>query len=102
MNSNKMNVTVTVKSRADSAQQFARGFAFAMPALTVNSCGRFILQVEFWQYNEGHPAEFESEETLQGAALVEFCRFLGGCLLGIHQGKWWGLHQKEDRVLVTR
>lgn len=90
------------KSRADAAQQFARGFAFAAPALQTTDSGRFILSVECWRQEDEFKDEFEEETTLQGAELVEFCRFLGGCLLGSLPWEWRRLYQKADRVLIVR
>ena len=96
-----MNTNTTAKSRSDSAQQFARGFAFVAPAIQSDDCsGRFILNVEYWWQPDGCCAEFESETALAGAELVEFCRFLGGCLLGSHPWQWKWIRQKADRVLI--
>lgn len=99
MNTNKINT----KSRADSAQQFARGFAFARNAIRPNNGGRFRLHVEFWvrQSEDDWVTEFDSETTLEGAELVAFCRFVGSCLLGLKPQQWRCLHQKQDRVCVT-
>jgi hypothetical protein len=98
-----MNPSTNTKSRADSAQQFARGFAFVFPAIQPNESGRFRLHVEFWthQSEDDWVTEFDSETTMEGAELVSFCRFLGSCLMGLRPQQWRCLHQKQDCVRVT-
>lgn len=93
-------MSTRITSKNDSAQQFARGFAFCSKVLQKNASGRFVLPVEFWE-EQNDNAEFCGEAICSGRQLVRILRFVGSCLTGSEQD-WRDLRLQANCLQITK